>query len=48
MLGETVSDALRRSALKSKGLEEDEIDTALKSVDVEPRSPMGKDAPIRK
>src|SRR5882724_1022272 len=45
VLGQTVSDALRRSALKSKGLKEDEIDTALQSVDVEPRSPMGKDAP---
>ena len=45
VLGQTVSDALRRSALKSKGLKEDEIDNALQSVDVEPQSPMGKDAP---
>ena len=45
VLGQSVSDALRRSALMSKGLKEDEIDTALQSVDVEPQSPMGKDAP---
>ncbi|MGC2744767.1 MAG: ABC transporter permease, partial [Candidatus Angelobacter sp.] len=45
VLGATVSDALRRRALKSKGLKEDEIESALQSVDVEPRSPMGKDAP---
>jgi len=45
VLGQTVSDALRRSALKSKGLKEDEIDNALQSVDVEPQSPLGKDAP---
>ena len=45
VLGQTVSDALRRSALKNKGLKEDEIDSALQSVDVEPQSPMGKDAP---
>jgi ABC-2 type transport system permease protein len=44
-LGASVSDALRRSALKSKGLKEEEIESALQSVDVEPRSPMGKDAP---
>jgi ABC-2 type transport system permease protein len=44
-LGASVSDALRRSVLKSKGLEEEEIESALQSVDVEPRSPMGKDAP---
>jgi ABC-2 type transport system permease protein len=45
VLGATVSDALRRNALKSKGLKEDEIENALQSVNVEPRSPMGKDAP---
>jgi ABC-2 type transport system permease protein len=45
VLGQTVSDALRRSALKSKGLKEDEIDNALQSIDVEPQSPLGKDAP---
>jgi len=45
VLGQTVRDALRRSALKSKGLKEDEIDNALQSVDVEPQSPLGKDAP---
>jgi ABC-2 type transport system permease protein len=45
VLKDTVSDALRRSALKSKGLNDDDIDTALQSVDVEPQSPMGKDAP---
>jgi ABC-2 type transport system permease protein len=44
-LGASVSDALRRSVLKSKGLKEEEIESALQSVDVEPRSPMGKDAP---
>jgi ABC-2 type transport system permease protein len=44
-LGDAVSDALRRSALKSKGLKDDEIDAALKRVDVEAVSPMGKDAP---
>ncbi len=44
-LGASVSDALRRSVLKSKGLDEEEIESALQSVDVEPRSPMGKDAP---
>jgi ABC-2 type transport system permease protein len=43
-LGQSVTDALRRSALKSKGLKEDDIDAALQPVDVEPRSPLGKDA----
>jgi ABC-2 type transport system permease protein len=45
ILGQTVSDALRRHTLKSKGLKEDEIDAALQPVDVEPVSPLGKDAP---
>ena len=40
-----MTDALRRSALKSKGLKEDDIESALQSVDVEPQSPLGKDAP---
>ena len=44
-LGQSVSDALRRSALKSKGLNENDIDAALQLIDVEPRSPLGKDAP---
>jgi ABC-2 type transport system permease protein len=45
VLGEAVSDALRRSALKNKGLKDDEIDAALKRVKVEAVSPMGKNAP---
>jgi ABC-2 type transport system permease protein len=45
VLGQTVSNALRRHALKSKGLKEDDIDTALQPVDVEPVSPLGKNAP---
>lgn len=45
ILGQSVSDALRRNALKDKGLKEDDIDAALQPVDVEPRSPLGKDAP---
>jgi ABC-2 type transport system permease protein len=45
VLGQSVSDALRRSALKSKGLKEEDIDAALQPVEVEPRSPLGKDAP---
>ena len=45
VLGEAVGDALRRSALKSKGLKDDEIDAALQPVKVEAVSPMGKDAP---
>jgi ABC-2 type transport system permease protein len=45
VLGQTVSDALRRSALKSKGLKENDIDAALQPVDVEPVSPKGKNAP---
>jgi ABC-2 type transport system permease protein len=44
-LGQSVSDALRRSALKNKGLKEQDIESALKSVEVEPQSPLGKDAP---
>lgn len=45
ILGQTVSDALRRYALKSKGLKEDDIDAALQPVDVEAVSPLGKNAP---
>jgi ABC-2 type transport system permease protein len=45
ILGQTVSDALRRHALRSKGLKEDDIDAALKPVEVEPVSPLGKGAP---
>ena len=45
ILGQTVSDALRRHALKSKGLKEDDIEAALKPVDVETVSPKGKNAP---
>src|ERR1051325_5901542 len=45
VLGQTVSDALRRHALKSKGLNEDDIEAALKPVDVETVSPLGKNAP---
>ena len=40
-----MSDALRRSALKSKGLKDDEIEAALQSVEVDPQSPLGKNAP---
>ena len=36
---------LRRRALKSKGLKEDEIEAALQPVEVEPVSPHGKNAP---
>jgi ABC-2 type transport system permease protein len=43
-LSASVSDALRRSSLKNKGLQEDDIDSALQSIDVEPRSPLGKGA----
>jgi ABC-2 type transport system permease protein len=45
VLGQAVSDALRRSALKGKGLKDDEIDAALKRVEVEAVSPLGKNAP---
>lgn len=45
VLSQTVSDALRRYALKSKGLKEKDIDAALQPVDVEPVSPKGKNAP---
>jgi len=45
VLGVAVNDALRRSALKSKGLKEEEIESSLQSVDVTPQSPQGKNAP---
>jgi ABC-2 type transport system permease protein len=45
ILGSTVSDALRRHALKAKGLKEDDIEAALQPVEVEPVSPLGNDAP---
>ncbi|HWS18015.1 MAG TPA: ABC transporter permease, partial [Candidatus Elarobacter sp.] len=45
VLGLTVNDALQRSALKSKGLKDDEIESSLQSVEVAPQSPLGKNAP---
>ena len=45
VLGSTVNDALRRQALKNKGLKEDEIEASLGSVEVAPQSPLGKGAP---
>jgi ABC-2 type transport system permease protein len=45
ILGQTVSDALRRHDLKAKGLQENDIDAALRPMDVEPVSPRGKNAP---
>ena len=44
VLGTAVNDALRRSALKSKGLKDDEIEASLQSVEV-PRKPVGKKCP---
>jgi ABC-2 type transport system permease protein len=45
VLAQIVTDALRRQALKSKGLKEGDIDAALEPVSVEPQSPLGKNAP---
>jgi len=45
ILGQTVADALRRHALKVKGLQPNEIEAALQPVEVEPISPKGKNAP---
>src|SRR5689334_803768 len=45
VLGQTVADALRRHALKTRGLQPNEIEAALKRVEVEPVSPKGKNAP---
>jgi ABC-2 type transport system permease protein len=44
ILGQTVSDALHRYALKVKGLKEGDIEAALQPVDVDPVSPKGKNA----
>jgi len=44
-LQDSVSDALRRQALKSKGLSDQDIESTLKGVKVEAISPMGADAP---
>lgn len=44
-LGETVGDALLRHELKTKGLQEKDIEGALDRVKVEPVSPKGKNAP---
>jgi ABC-2 type transport system permease protein len=43
-LKQTVNDALRRYALKTKGLKEDDIEAALQPIDVDPVSPKGKNA----
>jgi ABC-2 type transport system permease protein len=45
VLGQTVADALRRHALKSKGLQPNDIESALQPIDVDPVSPKGKNAP---
>lgn len=45
VLGQIVTDALRRQSLKSKGLNENDIEAALQPVEVEPISPQGKNAP---
>lgn len=45
VLGQIVSDALRRQALKNKGLKDDDIDAALEPVSVQALSPLGKGAP---
>src|SRR6476661_411165 len=45
ILGQTVADALRRHALKTKGLQPNDIEAALQTVEVEPVSPKGKNAP---
>jgi len=45
IMGHTVSDALRRYALKSKGMQESDIEAALQPVEVEPVSPNGRNAP---
>ncbi|HEX9255523.1 MAG TPA: ABC transporter permease, partial [Candidatus Angelobacter sp.] len=44
-LGQIVSDALRRHALKNKGMKDDDIDAALELVSVQAISPLGKGAP---
>ncbi len=45
LLAQTVSDALRRHALKSKGLTDNDIESALQAVEVDAQSPLGKNAP---
>ena len=45
VLGQTVGDALRRYALKTKGLKEGDIEAALQPVEIEPVNPRGKNAP---
>lgn len=45
VLGETVADALLRHELKTKGLQEKDIEGALERIKVEPLSPKGKNAP---
>jgi ABC-2 type transport system permease protein len=45
VLDETVNEALHRSALKSRGLKDDEIESSLQSVEIAPQSPQGKGAP---
>jgi ABC-2 type transport system permease protein len=44
-LGDTVADALLRHELKTKGLQEKDIEGVLERVKVEPLSPKGKNAP---
>jgi ABC-2 type transport system permease protein len=44
VLDATVNEALHRSALKSKGLKDDEIESSLQSVEIAPESPLGKGA----
>jgi len=44
-LDATVNEALHRSALKNRGLKEDEIESSLQSVEIAPQSPLGKGAP---
>ena len=45
ILGQTVGDALRRYALKTKGLKEGDIEAALQTIEIEPINPRGKNAP---
>src|SRR5262249_43474517 len=45
ILSHIVSGAVRRQALKSKGLKEAEIESALQPIEVDPVSPFGKNAP---
>jgi ABC-2 type transport system permease protein len=45
VLGQAVADALRRDALKHKGLKEGDIESALAPVEVATVSPLGKGAP---